>query len=261
MANHKAVEINTLSLPEEIIKWIGNSAIYESSGHSGAQTLYIDCDNGAYLKIADSGTLRRTSIMQDFFYQQKLSAPVIDYISSDKDYLITTAVKGEAGTADKYISEPEALSKIFAHSLRFLHDINIADFSLENKMTELIKSSETAVISQRHLDNISEYIGIVDAKTAGNEIKVKGKLLKSDVLIHGDYCLPNILFDDWKLKGFIDLADSGIGDRHYDLAMGLWTLTHNLKTQKYGRHFLEAYGLNDIDEDRLRVCGLLMAME
>lgn len=261
MVNHQAIAINTLSLPDEIIKWIGHSTIYESSGHSGAKTLYIDRDDGAYLKIAECGTLHRSYVMQNFFYQQKLSAPVINYISADQDYLITTAIKGENGTAKKYISNPKRLSEVFAQSLRFLHDINVTDFPLEDKMTALIKSAETASISQSHLDNISEYIGTVDAKAAGEEIGLKRKLLKNDVLIHGDYCLPNILFDNWKLKGFIDLADSGIGDRHYDLAMGLWTLTHNLKTQKYGHHFLDAYGWDDVDEDRLRICGLLVAIE
>jgi len=261
MANHRAVEINTLSLPNEIIEWIGSAAIYESSGHSGAQTLYVDRDDGAYLKIADRGALHRSYVMQDFFYQHKLSAPVIDYILADKDYLITTPVRGEAGSSARCVAEPERLSEAFAHALRFLHDAGIENASLEDKMTELLKFAETASFLQSQLDDISEYIGTVDAKKAAEEIVANGNLLKRDVLIHGDYCLPNVLFDDWKLEGFIDLADSGIGDRHYDLAMGLWTLNYNLKTQKYGQRFLDAYGWDQIDKDRLRICGLLKAME
>jgi kanamycin kinase len=52
-----------------------------------------------------------------------------------------------------------------------------------------------------------------------------------------------------------------MGDRHYDLAWGLWTVKRNLKSSKYGHRFLDAYGRDCIDKDRLRICGLLAAME
>lgn len=81
------------------------------------------------------------------------------------------------------------------------------------------------------------------------------------MLIHGDYCLPNIILNNWAFEGFIDVADGGLGDRHYDLAWGLWTLNRNLKSSKYGQRFLDAYGKDCIDKDRLRICGLLAAME
>ena len=261
MDDYKAVDIDTLILPSEIIKWIGSAAVYESSGHSSAKTLYIDHDDGAYLKIADHGFLHRAYVMQGFFHQHHLSSPVLDYISSDRDYLLIASVKGEDGTSKKHISNPKKLSDIFARSLRFLHDTDISNCPIEDKIGELIKLSETASFSKRHLDGISEYIGMVDSEKAANEIAQKSKLLKCDVLIHGDYCLPNVLYNDWNLEGFIDLADSGAGDRHYDLAMGLWTLYRNFKTYEYGWRFLDTYGWGNIDEERLRVCGLLVAIE
>ena len=261
MDNRELVEINSLSLPDEIMKWTGNAAIYESGGNSGAKTMYINRNGGAYLKIAGRGTLRRSSVMQDFFYRRGLSSPVLRYLSADRDYLITAPMKGEDGVSDKYISKPEKLSEVFALALRSLHDTDIAGCALEDQRTGLLSMSETAVFRQRILDGISEYIGTADAKQAEDEIAITRGLLKSDVLIHGDYCLPNIILDDWNFEGFIDLGDSGRGDRHYDLAYGLWTLYKNLKSQKYGQRFLDAYGWNDIDRDRLRVCGLLVAIE
>ena len=84
----------------------------------------------------------------------------------------------------------------------------------------------------------------------------KGKhLLGSDTLIHGDYCLPNIMLDDWKFSGFIDLGNGGRGDRHIDIFWGAWTLEFNLKTDEYRQRFFDAYGRDLIDVEALRVVG------
>lgn len=63
-------------------------------------------------------------------------------------------------------------------------------------------------------------------------------------LIHGDFCLPNILAIDNKVIGFIDLGDAGVGDPWRDYAWGIWSLEYNLKTNKYTPLFLEKLGIN-----------------
>jgi aminoglycoside phosphotransferase len=35
------------------------------------------------------------------------------------------------------------------------------------------------------------------------------------VLIHGDYCLTNVLLDGWALSGFIDLGRCGVAGRYH----------------------------------------------
>ncbi|MGN0355627.1 MAG: phosphotransferase [Muricoprocola sp.] len=30
---------------------------------------------------------------------------------------------------------------------------------------------------------------------------------------HGDFCLPNVFFKDGRVEGFIDLGDTGVGDK------------------------------------------------
>ncbi len=52
--------------------------------------------------------------------------------------------------------------------------------------------------------------------------------------IHGDLCLPNIYVNDNNdFIGFIDLENSGLGDKWYDYSWLLWSLEYNLKTNKY----------------------------
>jgi len=74
------------------------------------------------------------------------------------------------------------------------------------------------------------------------------------VLIHGDYCLPNVLVDGDRLSGLVDVGRSGLGDPRTDLAAGVWTLQYNFGPG-HAREFLEAYGappMTDHAIERLR---------
>jgi len=61
-----------------------------------------------------------------------------------------------------------------------------------------------------------------------------------NAFIHGDLCLPNIYVDDNnEITGFIDLGNSGLGDRWYDYSWLIWSFQYNLKTDKYTKDLLE----------------------
>lgn len=64
-----------------------------------------------------------------------------------------------------------------------------------------------------------------------------------NTLIHGDFCLPNILVKNNKIVGFIDLGDSGVGDPWCDYAWCIWSLEYNLKTNKYTSLLLDKLGV------------------
>jgi aminoglycoside phosphotransferase len=81
-----------------------------------------------------------------------------------------------------------------------------------------------------------------------------GTSKRGHVLIHGDYCLPNVLFADGKLKSVIDVGQAGLGDPRDDLAAGVWTLQYNYGPG-FAREFLDAYGappMTDVEIERLR---------
>jgi aminoglycoside phosphotransferase len=67
-------------------------------------------------------------------------------------------------------------------------------------------------------------------------------------LVHGDACLPNVLYSGDSITGFIDVGDSGLGDVETDLAAAVWSLQYNLGPG-YGPRFLRAYGLASATED------------
>jgi kanamycin kinase len=66
-----------------------------------------------------------------------------------------------------------------------------------------------------------------------------------NILVHGDACLPNIIFDKTgALSGYIDLGDMGVGDVEVDLSAAVWSLNYNLGPG-YGLRFLIEYGLKE----------------
>ena len=68
------------------------------------------------------------------------------------------------------------------------------------------------------------------------------------VLIHGDACLPNFIYNGDTLTGCIDVGDMCIGVPETDLADAVWSIQHNLGSG-YGGAFLQAYGWSDTSEE------------
>src|SRR5690348_7460820 len=71
-----------------------------------------------------------------------------------------------------------------------------------------------------------------------------------NVLVHGDYCLPNVLVHDGRVSAVIDVGLSGLGNPETDLAAGVWTLQYNYG-KGYARPFLDAYGWPPMSDEAI----------
>ncbi len=71
---------------------------------------------------------------------------------------------------------------------------------------------------------------------------------KNKVLVHGDACLPNFIFKDDLLSGYIDLGDLRVYDVSVDLSAAIWSLQYNLG-KGYGLKFLGKYGVKNATEE------------
>lgn len=72
---------------------------------------------------------------------------------------------------------------------------------------------------------------------------IKSPDSEGNCFIHGDFCLPNILAKDGEISGFIDVEAGGVGDPWMDYAWCIWSLEHNLHTDRYTGLLLEALGI------------------
>lgn len=237
--------------PKEIEGYAGKT-VYDSSCSPEAR-VYFSSDNGLFIKCSAKGSLKREAKMTAYFHSKGIGAKVIDYASGDLDWLVTEAVRGEDLTHKLYISRPEWLCDTLASTLRELHSLDFAGCPAMDRNKEYLANVNEGFALGRFDPSFS--VSGADADKIYSEIVKSSHLLCGSVLLHGDYCLPNVIFDKDNFSGFIDLGNGGVGDRHIDIFWGIWTLEFNLKTDKYSQRFIEAYGKELIDTERLKFIG------
>lgn len=240
--------------PDEIVDILSGAVIFDSSSSPEARVYFIDKDEGYYLKASESGSLNKEALLTRYFHEKGLSSEVICYFSSgDRDILLTSRVAGDDLTAKKYLDEPKRLARRLGEELRALHETSFDGCPIADRNKDYLALADQnfrSGIFDNSLDlQPFVYKSSDEAYKALSQIRAE---LKSDVLLHGDYCLPNVIFNEWRLSGFIDLGGGGVGDRHIDLFWGAWTLKFNLKTDAYRNIFLDAYGRDRIDNEMLR---------
>jgi kanamycin kinase len=251
----KRILINkdTLTLPHSLDHLKGYD-IYDSSCSPEARVYFIDTGEGLFLKTAATGTLLREAQMTEYFNKKGLGAKVVSYISDKNDWLLTKKVKGEDCTFDTYLADPVRLADIMGKRLRMLHETSAEDCPVKDRVGEYIALAEKNYKTDNYDKSaFPDNFGFKSGEEAYYVLQKGKHLLKNEVLIHGDYCLPNIMLDNWDFSGFIDVGNGGIGDRHIDLFWGVWTLWFNLKTNEYTDRFLDAYGRDKIDMDKLKI--------
>jgi kanamycin kinase len=252
------IQIDKTRYPAELQPRLKDAVIYDSSCSPQAKVIFIDKDSGYYLKTSAKGSLKAEAEMTQYFFKKGMAAEVLDYISTEQDYLLTRRITGEDGTFHAYLAEPKKLCDIWGEALRTLHDTAYKDCPVANRTEgylQTAKKNKLAGIFDRSI--FEGRFGDPTPEDAWAYIEQHRHLLKTDTLIHGDYCLPNIMLDHWKFSGFIDLGNAGIGDRHIDLFWGIWTLWFNLKTDRYNDRFLDAYGRTKVDNDLLKLVATI----
>jgi kanamycin kinase len=215
---------------------------------------YVEREGGCFLKIAEQGSLQREATITDYFHKRGLSAEVMYYGSGERDFLVTSRIFGEDCTHPEYLSDPKRLTDTIAYKLRELHELDFSDCPVQDRMSEHIALAERNFSRGNYsTEHFPDNFGYRSAEEAYTALQMGKNELKNEVLLHGDYCFPNVMLDEWRFSGFIDLGNGGVGDRHVDLFWGAWTLWFNLKTDRYRERFFDAYGKDLIDRDLLLV--------
>jgi len=244
---------NPLEFPEEFQPMVERWPIFDSSCSQAARVWFLDGGGGFFLKSAPAGSLKTEAEMTRYFHEKGLGAQVLSYLSGDRDWLLTRQVPGEDCVSPVYMDDPKRLCDTLALLLRQLHEEDFSGCPVPDRC-KVYRATAERNYRRGHYDAglFPESWGFSSAEEAWRVVQSEGKYLRSDTLLHGDYCLPNIMLKDWRFSGFIDLDSSGVGDRHIDLFWGVWTLFFNLKTNAYYDRFLDVYGRDRVEKEMLR---------
>lgn len=248
----KPVHIELSQFPRQLHPYLEGIPVSDSSCSPEARVWFLDLGPGFYLKTARRGSLEKEAQLDRFFHEKGLGPRVETYFTQDADWLLTEAVPGEDCTHRQYLDDPKRLCDTTASLLRTLHETDPAGCPVPDRTTAYLQSVHRGFARGKWEPEL--FAGCWDF--SGREeamalVREQSHRLQSDTLLHGDYCLPNIMLNGWQFSGFIDLGCGGIGDRHIDLLWGVWTLQFNLHTNRWKDRFLDAYGRDAMQEDML----------
>lgn len=262
-----------LSLISELIN---GRNITDVSGYSGITTLLVKATSkdpdGYCIKIADElHSLKKEAVMADFFSKNGYTTPVVEHLKGNQEILVTRQINSLLALS-KYI-DIRSLATFMGKSLRNFHD-NHWDFSnlTANEKEILFNNSERIITSA--LSHVQGLQYIADYQKDHNYEEMKkyikenlGLYQKDEVIIHGDYNPRNVFVKNDNTSYVVDFADSGLGDRHYDIYWTMWTISLYLfvqadpkLVQECETIFLNSYGRDVIDENRLNFCKKLNCM-
>ena len=249
--------LNIENYPPELQRFLKDVPLYDSSSSPCARVIMIERDNGYFLKEAARGTLEKEANLTRYFHNKGLSSDVILYHSNEKDYMLTERVPGEDACFFEYLENPKRLCVLLAETMNTLHGTSFDKCPVPNRMKDYFMTVEQNYSRGMFDPSIfkdTDHFGTAD--DFFEKLQTMKHLFKSDTLIHGDFCLPNVIFNQFRFSGLIDLGNGGVGDRHIDLFWCAWSLWYNLKTDAYTDRFFDAYGREKIDMDVLRAVYL-----
>ncbi len=253
------VRVDPASLPAPFRPLLEGCNLFDSSCSREARVYFLDRDGGLFLKTAPKGTLAQEAVMTAYFFRKGFGPEILSYESGDRDWLLTRRIPGEDCTSGRYLEDPGRLCDTLAAALRQLHETKAPDCPMTLTAERLARAEEQYRADTFGLSLFRRSPGFDSPEEAIARIRAQAHLLRSDVLIHGDCCLPNVMLDGWKFTGFIDVGGGGLGDRHFDLFWGLWSLGFNLKTDRYAARFLDAYGRDAVEPELLRTVAAIEA--
>ena len=206
------IQMNRTNCPEALAAFLRDAAVFDSSCSPEAKVFFIDKDEGYFLKTAGAGTLQTEAQMTEYMHSLRLSAEVLYYGAfKGRDWLLTRRIAGEDCTDPQYLADPKRLCDSTAGLLRALHETDAKDCPVEriSSYAETVRNGFTVLHYEPDLfRGLWEFPSFEDAKRAAAEGL---PLLRKDTLLHGDYCMPNIILNDSLAISTLAAAGSATG--------------------------------------------------
>lgn len=231
----------------------------QASGESGAAVYRLHGGNEGdlYLKygrgpIADDVTDEMTRLR---WLAGRLPVPAVRgfFALPDEAWLLTDAIPGRPAY-DLLANEPDqrpAVVDALARFLLHLHALPVEECPFDSghflRLTHARKRLEAGLVDT---DDFDEDRQGWTADMVWDGMTRMLPITADPVVTHGDFSLDNILLQEGEVTGCIDVGRAGIADRYQDIAI-LWNCLGEFGPNLQ-RRFLHAYGIDRLDERKLR---------
>lgn len=249
-------------LSNKVNEFIKDSDIEEIGiGCSDSQVLKITKNNNTYfLKIAKEGTLLKEYNALKWL-ENKLIVPAIILFDqyNGLEFLVTKALLGEMICSPKMLKNPDKAFQVIKEAFSNLYSVDISncpnyvglDYKIKlienNVKRNLIKYDDLKETTKEKFSSLDEIVTYLK----------NGKFEEELCFSHGDTSLPNIFAYDNHFSGFIDVGESGIADKWFDLAICEKSIARN-----FGKECVDAfYKTLKIVPDREKINYYLLMME
>lgn len=230
-----------------------------SGGESAAELYKIRTEyNRSYILKRQKQSLE-SEYLNYKWLQNKVPVPeIIFYTHGDgQDFLCITEVHGKS--LDLFIGsvEADAIVSSYARALKLLHsqkpDNKAIVCDLDKRISEAERNVKNNLVDPSHFQSENQqyepyelFLQLKRSKPSSAEL----------VFTHGDYCLDNLIYNEGKLSGFVDLGNGGVADKYQDLALAVRSILDNF-TLDHVELFYREYGLQNIDKSKLEFYTLL----
>ena len=161
----------------------------------------------------------------------------------EREWLLTAGLPGVTGLDPSLCADPARLVPLLGESLRRLHALPVEDCPFDCRLGKTVALAERRVaarlVEAREFD--ADHRDLTP-ETALARLRALRPATEDLVVCHRDYCVPNVLFEDGRLSGYVDFVRLGVADRWADLAVATWSVTWDLGPG-WEDLFLAAYGV------------------
>ena len=220
-----------IKLPERIRVLMGDKPVrLDEVGKSGSTVMMLE---RMVLKIEKASEKTDDAEQMLGWMQGKLPVPGIlcATIRDGMHYLLMERIPGHMSCDEKQMENRDEVHALLAKGLRMLWDTDGKGCPVRRTLEDDLKYVRDRV--QKKQIPPEEFYAEGFEKEAFETPEQLLLWLEENrprfdpVLSHGDYCMPNVFFDQGRVSGMIDLGDAGVADRWRDIALCWGSLERN----------------------------------
>lgn len=230
-----------MKLPSSIAAHIqGKAGHTDNIGMSGSSiTVFDDC----VLKIENVTPYTEENIAAMQWLSRRVPTPRVlaQETLGDIHYLLMSRIPGKMSCDEEYLAQPETLVAGLAEGLKLLWQTDAIGCPRLRTMPHLLQEARWRVENGLvDMDNVEpETFGEGGFRDPAHLLTwlEEHPVPSEPVLAHGDYCLPNVFLLDGKFSGFVDVGDTGLGEKWRDIALCWRSLRDNMNGAYGGKAY------------------------